>query len=100
MDNIEPLWVFMRRFGMNLRATKISIANYPVALPTHVQELVRKVQSYEVSRATIESFTFMSRNNSLLGNLDNKQLNEWIQISANEMFLTVNLCWFVSTKLL
>ena len=78
MDNIEPLWVFMRRFGMNLRATKISIANYPVALPTHVQELVRKVQSYEVSRASIESFTFMSRNNSLLGNLDNKQLNEII----------------------
>ena len=78
MNHIEPLWVFMRRFGMNLRAVKLSIGNYPSELPQHVQELIRKLQFYEVSRSSIDSFTFMAREYSLLGNLDNKQLNEII----------------------
>ena len=76
MNHIEPFWIFMRRFGMNLRAVKLSVSNYPSELPQSVQELVRKLQFYEVSRSSIDSFAFMSREYSLLGNLDNKQLNE------------------------
>lgn len=76
MNHIEPFWIFMRRFGMNLRAVKLSISNYPSELPQSVQELERKLQFYEVSRSSIDSFAFMSREYSLLGNLDNKQLNE------------------------
>ena len=77
MNHIEPFWKFMNRFGMNLRAVKKSIMHYPGELPPHVQQLVNK-NSYEVSRDTIESFTFMSRDTNLIGNLDNKKLREII----------------------
>lgn len=78
MNHIEPIWVFMRRFGMNLRAVKLSIKNYPSNLPQHVQKLVSKLKLYDVSRSTIESFTYMLKRNELIGDLDNKKLNKII----------------------
>ena len=77
MNHIEPFLKFMHRFGMNLRAVEKSISNFPSELPLHVKELVNK-NSYEVSRDSIESFTFMARDTNLIGNLDNKKLREII----------------------
>ena len=66
----------MYRFGMNLRAViEKSISNFPPDLPLHVKELVNKIQ-HEVSRDSIESFTFMARDTNPIGNLDNKNLGK------------------------
>nr|ANV79222.1 hypothetical protein [uncultured Candidatus Thalassoarchaea sp.] len=82
MNNIEPFWIFMGRFGLGLQSVEVSMVHYPHILPPKVARMVAIMQDYAPERSTIESFTYMSRNNKLLGNLPNDELRKIIDESC------------------
>lgn len=79
LRHIEPIWMYYKRFGTNLRTLERVEATMPAELPHHFQRLFDKIEvDYEPDRSTIESLIHNFMHNKICQKMDSQVLNSFI----------------------